>query len=661
MREKLVVLVLIWGLLLPLGQACAQEPAAREPDGRAAAVPAAGVHDLESALAPFQALDWRPANAVERTLVPYAMLQLRKARLAEGKAYLYQGSSAAASFVRQGLAALSMIPAGKPYQARPGKLTEAAYLSCNDRTAQPYYVYLPRAYDPAKKWPMLVFLHGYVPSISVLDPWILGEDSYETADRNGFILLTPYGRRNTDFQGVGEVDVFEATREAVALYSVDPERIHLTGVSMGGAGCYYIGLRRPGLYAAFTAMDAQSDMHTWWPLILRDWPADRADLLPFRRWLVEWDNPVDLAMNARNQRFFILHGENDPLVSAEQSRTFVKLVRDLGVTIDYYEVPDAGHYIYWEPEIFEKAWSWHRPLHLERSPRRVTFKTFSLEYDRAFWCRIGDFIEWGVPAVVDVSVSEDGAAVTAQTTNVRTLVLDARTAPVRTGDMPRATVNGKTAETARDPSGNVVLTCGPAAAPAPAWPPRKRRGLCGPVEEAFDTAFVVVQGTSGTAAQSEALRAMSERWLDEWDRFADGRPPLLLDSQVTDAVLAGHNLVLFGTPETNGLLARLHDRLPIRIGDHRFEVAGRVYEGADLGLVFCYPNPLNPERYVVVYSGELYGERCGVNHKHDLIPDFLVFNTRAFSFDDTNQHEVAGFFDLNWNLSPKLTWVREHP
>ena len=62
---------------------------------------------------------------------------------------------------------------------------------------------------------------------------------------------------------------------------------------------------------------------------------------------------------------------------------------------------------------------------------------------------------------------------------------------------------------------------------------------------------------------------------------------------------------------------------------------------------------------MVIYAGEPYGQKCGNNHKHDFLPDFIVFNTRQFNYDDTNQHEVAGFFDMNWGLAPELTWVRQ--
>jgi len=130
-----------------------------------------------------------------------------------------------------------------------------------------------------------------------------------------------------------------------------------------------------------------------------------------------------------------------------------------------------------------------------------------------------------------------------------------------------------------------------------------------------------------------------------------------MDSQVTDEDIARYNLVLFGTPLTNCVLARMADKLPITIGDHEYTVRDKTYSGADLGLVMCYPNPLAPDKYVAVYAGEMYGAKCGINHKFDLIPDFIVFDGTQFNYDDTNRHLVAGYFDMNWELNPDLTWA----
>ncbi len=132
-----------------------------------------------------------------------------------------------------------------------------------------------------------------VSCITVLDPWLPTESVCAIAGRLGCMLLIPYGRRNTDFQGVGEVDVLDTLALVRRDYPVDESRIYLSGVSMGGMGVWDIALRHPGLFAAATPMCGHTDMLRWW-----GWPAD--EVPPFKKWLIEWDNPIDLVMNARS-------------------------------------------------------------------------------------------------------------------------------------------------------------------------------------------------------------------------------------------------------------------------------------------------------------------------------------------------------------------------
>jgi hypothetical protein len=445
-----------------------------------------------------------------------------------------------------------------------------------------------------------------------------------------------------------------------ALYKIDPSRVYMSGVSMGGMGAWNIALRHPGMYAATAPMSGQTDMHVWWPRVLPNWPANRADIPPFRRLLVEWDNPIDLVMNARNQPMYVQHGELDQLIPVEQSRTMVTAAQKLGIPIKIHEFLGESHYIYWETPCFKNAWSWTKDFTLNESPSRVTYKTYNLNYDKAFWLTITDFLQWGQAATVDCQVINNGAGLRLTTTNVRQVKVDVQKAPLQKVEDFDLEVNGKKMLGRATANWDLYINCDPKQPREQTWPPHKKSGLCGPVESVFNTAFLLVPGTQGDDAGVQLNAANAKRWSDEWDQFADGIPPLKIDRDVTEQDIAGRNLVLFGTPKTNSVLARIADKLPIKIlGDHAFSVAGKTYRGDDLGLIMCYPNPLAPEHYVAIYTGPLYGEKCGINHKHDLIPDFLVFNTHAFNYDDTNEHEVAGWFGTDWELRPETTWVRQ--
>ena len=145
-------------------------------------------------------------------------------------------------------------------------LHERAYFARNDGSAQPYWVAVPDDYSPQKKYPLVVFLHGYSPETSKLAPWLPGEETWRLATSRGFIIAIPYGRRNTDFVDVGEDDVLRVREETMKHYSIDENRVSLMGPSMGGFGVYAIGLHRPDLWSGLAPMSARSDFYLWFGL-----------------------------------------------------------------------------------------------------------------------------------------------------------------------------------------------------------------------------------------------------------------------------------------------------------------------------------------------------------------------------------------------------------
>ena len=51
-----------------------------------------------------------------------------------------------------------------------GESLTLAYEATNDSSCQPYWVYVPSNYDPQRPWPLIVYLHGWVPETSKLIP-----------------------------------------------------------------------------------------------------------------------------------------------------------------------------------------------------------------------------------------------------------------------------------------------------------------------------------------------------------------------------------------------------------------------------------------------------------------------------------------------------------
>jgi len=90
----------------------------------------------------------------------------------------------------------------------------------------------------------------------------------------------------------------------------------------------------------------------------------------------------------------------------------------------------------------------------------------------------------------------------------------------------------------------------------------------------------------------------------------------------------------------------------VTIGDKSEPLNGR-------GILYIYPSAFsNRQHAVVICAGAPYGEKIGVNHKLDLIPDFLLYEGNAFDTDGTSTNSAlcAGFFDADWKLDPKTMW-----
>src|SRR5262249_33646359 len=109
--------------------------------------------------------------------------------------------------------------------------------------------------------------------------------------------------------------------------------------------------------------------------------------------------------------------------------------------------------------------------------------------------------------------------------------------------------------------------------------------------------------------------------------------------------IASNNLVLFGDPGSNKLIARVLPKLPIRWNKDSIVVGDKTYSAAGHTLAMIYPNPLNPKRYVVLNSGHTAEDR---DYKGDyLLPrlgDYAVLKTSTGEIVD------SALFDEFWKL-----------
>jgi hypothetical protein len=111
----------------------------------------------------------------------------------------------------------------------------------------------------------------------------------------------------------------------------------------------------------------------------------------------------------------------------------------------------------------------------------------------------------------------------------------------------------------------------------------------------------IVYGTLAEAdAQREAAEILRQKLASRW---ANILLPISADSDVTDDVLKTSHVLLVGRPATNRVSARLAKAFPVTFGDSSFTLAGETYAHPRTAVVAAGPNPLAPDRSVVVFAG----------------------------------------------------------
>ena len=125
------------------------------------------------------------------------------------------------------------------------------------------------------------------------------------------------------------------------------------------------------------------------------------------------------------------------------------------------------------------------------------------------------------------------------------------------------------------------------------------------------------------------------------------------DGAITDDDIARHHLVLWGDPRSNGLLARIAERLPFRWDERQLRVGGKTFSPAQHVPVLIFPNPLNPKRYVVLNSGFTFCDFRNASNAQQTpkLPDYAVLDVAVPRTAPLASRVVlAGFFDEDWRL-----------
>ena len=139
-----------------------------------------------------------------------------------------------------------------------------------------------------------------------------------------------------DWSGANGAMAVKCVEATTREYSCDLSRIYITGLSLGGAGTWYIASKLPTVFAAVAPVCGFTG-------------ADDADRI---------------ATALKDLPIWIFHGEKDGAVPVEESRRMAEFLRAKGAKVQYTEYEGANHGIwdrvYDDPEFWKWLFAQHR-------------------------------------------------------------------------------------------------------------------------------------------------------------------------------------------------------------------------------------------------------------------------------------------------------------
>ena len=257
--------------------------------------------------------------------------------------------------------ARQMRPPAEPTAAIAPGLHELDVVGLEGEPGSRCLVQLPPEYDPLRRYPVVVSLHAaWSTPLNQID-WWAGQPSQDglrrgQATRRGVIVIAPAWtapqQTSYEYSARDHAAVLNALRAAQRRFSIDSDRVFLSGHSLGGDAAWDIALAHPDLWAGLVAIapTAGKYVNHYWH-------------------------------NARTLPIYIVAGELDTACMARNSmdldRYFAK-----GFDTTYVEYRGRGHE-HFSDELL-RIFDWMAIKQRTFFPRSIDVVTLR-PWDRFFW------------------------------------------------------------------------------------------------------------------------------------------------------------------------------------------------------------------------------------------------------------------------------------
>lgn len=211
--------------------------------------------------------------------------------------------------------------------AQPGQSAQKLEKEIKLTLKADYLLFLPADYgqDPARKWPVIVFLHGAGERGSDLDRVkVHGPPKIVEHKKDfPFVVISP---QCPEEQWWDPEIVVALLDEVGGGYAIDADRVYLTGLSMGGFGTWETAIRYPDRFAAIAPICGGGSKYQ--------------------------------VRRIRHVPTWVFHGDRDDAVPVAASIEMVDALKAAGGDVQFTRYPEAGHDSWTETYNNPKLYDW---------------------------------------------------------------------------------------------------------------------------------------------------------------------------------------------------------------------------------------------------------------------------------------------------------------
>ena len=542
-----------------------------------------------------------------------------------------------------------------------GKQYSRTFISEMDGTVQ-YYSVAPQINPKPGVAPALFFsVHGA--EVQAINQ----ARAYKSKDWG--VLVAPTNRRPRGFnwEDWGRMDAMEVLGIAKKAYRPDPEKIYLTGHSMGGHGTWFLGATYPGHWAAIAPCAGYPTLSSYGS---HDGMIPDSAASPMEAMLLRASNPsnvIALAQNYKPLGVYINHGDADRTVSVEYARQMKRLLSTFHPDFSYYEYPGGSHWygdisVDWPP-IFE-FFSWHT-LARDTTVQHIDFTTANPGVSGQMkWATIH---QQTVPlqySRVILDRDKGKKSITGTSQNVATLSLNldgfapGTLVSIRLDSLAevRYTVRKADETIFLEQENGWKLTHAPAAN-------EKNTRRSGTFKEPFNNRMVFVYATQGNAQENAWALDKAKFDAETWYYRGNGAVDLIADTDFDPKKYPNRGIVLYGNASTHASWSTLLGECPIQITNGKVVAGSKTFTGNDLAAYFVWPRQDSDVASIAVVSGSGPTGMKATNANQYFsggsgFPDFMIFSNNMLR-NGVEGVKMAGFYGNDWSLKDGETVVNQ--